>query len=142
MKGEYKGSCNITACQKPNSATWYNHFNHQYYCPDCAFRLNTDVFNKRSADENLGHAMCTEVIDHTIIEENEKQRDMNIIDMGNEMYGLNDSAFIIENYRGRNREPTKRTPTEEDYKEYELILQKKSNLSRKQREEIINLIKL
>lgn len=61
MKGEYKGSCNITACQKLNSATWFNHFNQKYYCPDCAHRLNTDEFNKRDAQRLLGHEMCTKV---------------------------------------------------------------------------------
>jgi len=59
MKGQYKGSCNITACQKENSAFWYNHFNQMYYCEDCANRLNNDEFNKRSAFEKLGHNMCT-----------------------------------------------------------------------------------
>lgn len=59
MKGQYGGSCNITACQKENSAFWFNHFNQMYYCEECANRLNNDIFNKRSALEKLGHDMCT-----------------------------------------------------------------------------------
>jgi hypothetical protein len=30
------GKCNITSCQKPNSATWYNHSTQKYYCASCA----------------------------------------------------------------------------------------------------------
>lgn len=59
MKGEYGQECNITACQKPNSAYWYNHFNQKYYCEDCASRLNNDEYNKRDAQRLLGHQMCT-----------------------------------------------------------------------------------
>lgn len=59
MKGQYGEECNITACQKPNSAFWYNHFNHQYYCESCANRLNNDEFNKRDYQRLLGHEMCT-----------------------------------------------------------------------------------
>jgi uncharacterized Zn ribbon protein len=59
MKGQYGEECNITTCQKPNSAFWYNHFNHQYYCESCANRLNNDEFNKRDAQRLLGHDMCT-----------------------------------------------------------------------------------
>ena len=59
MKGQYGEECNITACQKPNSAFWYNHLNHQYYCESCANRLNNDEFNKRDAQRLLGHEMCT-----------------------------------------------------------------------------------
>ena len=59
MKGQYGEECNITACQKPNSAFWYNHLNHQYYCQSCANRLNNDEFNKRDAQRLLGHEMCT-----------------------------------------------------------------------------------
>lgn len=59
MKGQYGEECNITACQKPNSAFWYNHFNHQYYCESCANRLNNDEFNKKDSQRLLGHEMCT-----------------------------------------------------------------------------------
>lgn len=58
-KGELNGSCNITACQKPNSATWFNHSTQKYYCEECAYRLNNDVFNKAWALKNLGHDLCT-----------------------------------------------------------------------------------
>lgn len=58
-KGELNGSCNITSCQKPNSATWYNHSTRKYYCPSCARRLNNDEFNKRDAMKMFGHDLCT-----------------------------------------------------------------------------------
>lgn len=60
-KGAFKGKCNITSCQKPNSATWYNHSTRKYYCESCAKRLNDDEFNKRDAMRLFGHDLCTEV---------------------------------------------------------------------------------
>ena len=59
MKGEYKQECNITSCQKPNSAVWFNHSTRKYYCPSCARRLNSDPFNARDAKEMFGHLLCT-----------------------------------------------------------------------------------
>jgi len=61
-KGVLNGKCNITSCQKPNSATWYNHSTRKYYCPSCARRLNNDEFNKRDAMTMFGHDLCTEVL--------------------------------------------------------------------------------
>lgn len=66
MKGEYNQECNITSCQKPNSAVWFNHSTRKYYCGSCANRLNSDVFNAQWAKENLGHTLCT-------LEEKEKE---------------------------------------------------------------------
>jgi transposase-like protein len=60
-KGELNGKCNITSCQKPNSATWYNHSTQKYYCPSCAKRLNNDIFNKPAALDMFGHDLCTVV---------------------------------------------------------------------------------
>lgn len=59
MKGNYNEECNITACQKPASATWYNHSTRKYYCPSCARRLNSDPFNARDAQKMFGHTLCT-----------------------------------------------------------------------------------
>jgi hypothetical protein len=59
-KGEYGGSCNITRCQRPNSATWFNHSTRKYYCPSCARTLNFDHFNRKDAMEMWGHFLCTE----------------------------------------------------------------------------------
>lgn len=59
MKGNYQEECNITACQKPNSAVFYNHSTQKYYCSECALRLNSDPFNKRDAMEMFGHDLCT-----------------------------------------------------------------------------------
>ena len=59
MKGNYKEECNITACQKPNSAIWFNHSTRKYYCPSCAKRLNSDEYNKRDAIRIFGHDLCT-----------------------------------------------------------------------------------
>lgn len=61
-KGEYLGSCNITACQKPASATWYNHSTRKYYCKSCAMRLNNDPHNKKDSLRLFGHDLCTERI--------------------------------------------------------------------------------
>jgi hypothetical protein len=71
MKGQYGQECNITACQKPNSAFWLNRLNNQYYCEDCARRLNNDEFNKRDCLRLLGDIqMCVEV--NTGYEEKER----------------------------------------------------------------------
>lgn len=59
-KGEFNGKCNITSCQKPNSATWFNHSTRKYYCSSCAHRLNNDEYNKRDALRMFGHELCTE----------------------------------------------------------------------------------
>jgi len=61
-KGELNGKCNITRCQKPNSATWYNHSTRKHYCPSCTNRLNSDEFNRRDAMRMFGHDLCTEVV--------------------------------------------------------------------------------
>lgn len=59
MKGEYNQECNITSCQKPNSAIWFNHSTRKYYCSSCARRLNTDPYNAKDAQKMFGHALCT-----------------------------------------------------------------------------------
>ena len=38
-KGNQNGSCNVTACQKPNSAEFYNNVMHKWYCYDCACEI-------------------------------------------------------------------------------------------------------
>lgn len=62
-KGEYAGSCNRRACQKPG-ATWFNHSTRRYYCANCAWELNNDPFNKRDAQELYGHDLCTDGPDY------------------------------------------------------------------------------
>ena len=57
-KGIYSGSCNRTACQKPNSATFYNHSTEKYYCKSCAMLINDA--NRISSEELFGHELCTE----------------------------------------------------------------------------------
>lgn len=59
MKGEYNQECNITSCQKPNSAVWFNHSTRKFYCESCAERLNNDYFNKIDAHRMFGHDLCT-----------------------------------------------------------------------------------
>ena len=59
-KGDFRGSCNITRCQRPNSATWFNHSTRKYYCRSCAHDLNYDHFNRKDAMEMWGHLLCTE----------------------------------------------------------------------------------
>lgn len=58
-KGKYGGSCNVTACQLPNSAKWFNHSTRKYYCDECAHWLNTDKFNRADAARLFGHDLCT-----------------------------------------------------------------------------------
>ena len=58
-KGQFGGSCNVTACQLPNSATWYNYSTERYYCRTCALelnRVNWDYPQMCGKD----HPLCTE----------------------------------------------------------------------------------
>lgn len=57
VKGEYKGSCNRTACQTPDSAYYYNHSTEKYYCDTCADLINR--VNHRDSMELYGHELCT-----------------------------------------------------------------------------------
>jgi hypothetical protein len=59
-KGHHGGSCNVTACQLPASAFWFNHSTRAYYCETCARAIN--AANPPNADDfvrNLGHELCT-----------------------------------------------------------------------------------
>lgn len=38
-KGKQGLNCNVTACQKPNSAHYYNTVMRAWYCRDCAERI-------------------------------------------------------------------------------------------------------
>lgn len=39
-KGKAGGSCNLTACQRPHSAIFYNKSTQKHYCYDCAQEIN------------------------------------------------------------------------------------------------------
>ena len=46
VKGALYGKCNVTACQKPNSALFYNKATMAFYCHKCALdisRFNPDT---------------------------------------------------------------------------------------------------
>lgn len=55
-KGVRGGACNITACQRPDSAYWFNHSTRKWYCGDCAHELNRV---NRDAWDIYGHDLCT-----------------------------------------------------------------------------------
>lgn len=40
MKGKKGSSCNLTACQRPHSAVFYNKSTQKYYCYDCSRQIN------------------------------------------------------------------------------------------------------
>jgi len=39
-KGVKGGSCNVTACQEPESAFYFNKSTRAYYCENCAREIN------------------------------------------------------------------------------------------------------
>lgn len=57
-KGEFMGSCNITACDSIEPATWYNKSTEKYYCQSCAYRLNYDPYNHRDSMRLYGSLLC------------------------------------------------------------------------------------
>lgn len=57
-KGQYGGSCNVTACQLPGSAFWFNHSTEKYYCDTCAWAIN-HANRDDSFVRGLGHPLCT-----------------------------------------------------------------------------------
>lgn len=38
-KGKHGLNCNVTACQKPHSAWWWNSSTRAWYCADCAYEI-------------------------------------------------------------------------------------------------------
>ncbi len=56
MKGQYKGNCNRTDCQK-QGAIWYNHSTRKHYCEECANLIN--YHNHADAMTMFGHELCT-----------------------------------------------------------------------------------
>lgn len=64
MKGIQNEECNRTACQKPDSAHYYNHSTRAWYCGKCAHSINR--MNPES-HKIYGHELCThESSEHTI----------------------------------------------------------------------------
>ncbi len=57
-KGQRGGSCNVTACQLPESAIWFNHSTRAYYCTTCARELNRVNWDYAQMF-NANHELCT-----------------------------------------------------------------------------------
>jgi hypothetical protein len=57
-KGVRGGACNVTACQLPDSADWYNHSTQRWYCVTCATELNRVNWDY-AAMCGKDHALCT-----------------------------------------------------------------------------------
>ncbi len=57
-KGQKGGACNVTACQLPGSAVYFNHSTRAYYCQTCARAIN-DANAHDSFTIGLGHDLCT-----------------------------------------------------------------------------------
>lgn len=55
-KGQFNGACNVTACQLPNSAVYFNHSTRAYYCVTCATAINNS--NRADAHRLYGHDLC------------------------------------------------------------------------------------
>jgi hypothetical protein len=56
-KGVKGGACNVTACQLPDSATWFHYSTKAYYCEVCATELNR--VNRDDAHKLYGHDLLT-----------------------------------------------------------------------------------
>jgi hypothetical protein len=57
-KGQPGGSCNVTACQRPDSAFFYNHSTQKHYCVSCARKIN-DANSRDQYVIDLGHPLLT-----------------------------------------------------------------------------------
>lgn len=66
VKGALRGACNVTACQAPGSAIYFNRSTKAYYCEHCAGRIN------RANPDAVGGALC--VIDPEARAEREARR--------------------------------------------------------------------
>jgi hypothetical protein len=57
-KGVKGGSCNVTACQLPDSAHWFNHSTLRWYCEVCATELNRVNWDFPQMFD-VKHQLCT-----------------------------------------------------------------------------------
>lgn len=71
--GKRGGICYRTACQRPDSAVYFNHSTHKWYCADCAHWLNTDVCNKKFALEEYGGDLCIPAIEYDAMSDEDKR---------------------------------------------------------------------
>lgn len=51
-KGVKGGDCNVTQCQEPDSAVYFNKSTRKYYCQHCAYEINKA--NRRDCLELYG----------------------------------------------------------------------------------------
>ncbi len=59
-KGTFRGTCNRTACQRSNSANYYNHSTRMFYCEECANLIN--LHNAKDSMQMFGHELCTSLV--------------------------------------------------------------------------------
>ncbi len=153
MKGEYGQECNITSCQKSNSAYWYNHSTRKYYCEDCAHRLNSDEFNRRGAWKMFGHDLCTyekkfkkvaivgSGLDSQHLTKTVKEKPILTDYLHNMINESEELTFYARHFGGFKENLTakviKNLQPKELEKEYNLIQEKKSNRSKRERDLIV-----
>lgn len=55
-KGQFGKGCNRTACEEAKGADWYNFSTREFYCEECARKIN--YHNDKEALAMFGHSLC------------------------------------------------------------------------------------
>lgn len=94
-KGEFKGSCNRSACQQPG-ALWYNFGTQRYYCEACARLINEA--NRADSIRLFGHAFCLPRPKHERFEFEELQKHPGMKYRGCATLVLDEQANTMSSY--------------------------------------------
>ena len=58
-KGKHGQNCNVTACQRPNSAWWWNSSTRAWYCCDCAYDIQKANWRDAWWVQNYDYTLLT-----------------------------------------------------------------------------------
>lgn len=67
-KGKHGQNCNVTACQRPNSAWWWNSSTRAWYCCDCAYDIQKANWRDAWWVQNYDYTLMTPPGEPTILD--------------------------------------------------------------------------